>query len=85
MLKRTLISACTAAFIGLSGAALAGGHGEKPEANPWTNFALQNTLNKMPAGNAANVKELSDQWKRVNPLPVTTRPSTGCRKNTPSK
>lgn len=62
MLKRTLISACTAAFIGLSGAALAGGHGEKPEANPWTNFALQNTLNKMPAGDAANGKELSDQW-----------------------
>lgn len=28
------------------------GHDQKAEANPWSNFSLQNTLNKMPKGDA---------------------------------
>ncbi len=51
----TLISAAL-----LSGAAQAG-HGEKPHANPWNNFALENRLAEMPSGDASRGRQVHEQ------------------------
>ncbi|MBF6057363.1 MULTISPECIES: c-type cytochrome [Thiomicrorhabdus] len=58
MLKRTLLAA---ALIGFTGVAIADGHGEKPHANPWSNFSLDNTLQSMPAGDATRGQSLHSQ------------------------
>lgn len=49
MLKRTLL---VTALVGvtLASTAAVSGHGEKPKAQAWSNFALENQLRAMPAG-----------------------------------
>ena len=51
MLKKTIL---TAALFGatLASSVAISGHGEKPHAQAWTNFALENQLREMPAGDA---------------------------------
>lgn len=60
MLKRTILSTCVTALIGSGSIALAAGHGEKPKAEPWTNVSLQETLNKMPAGDATRGQKVNE-------------------------
>lgn len=60
MLKTTLL---TAALVGvtLASTAAISGHGEKPHAEPWTNFALSNKLNEMPKGDAIRGQQIHVQ------------------------
>jgi cytochrome c553 len=58
MLKKTLLAA---AFTAMSGAAMAGGHGEKPQAHPWSNFSLDTKIQSMPEGDALRGQEIHEQ------------------------
>lgn len=57
MFKQTLLAAT---LIGMCGSALAG-HDEKPHANPWSNFALENQLRAMPAGDVTRGQQIHEQ------------------------
>ncbi|MBN2646226.1 MAG: c-type cytochrome [Thiotrichales bacterium] len=59
MLKRTLLAA---ALFSVSAIAIAsGGHGEKPQANPWTHFSLDNQIRAMPSGDATRGQDIHSQ------------------------
>lgn len=60
MLKQTLLASVLISS-GLFNSAAMAGHGEKPHAHPWSNFALENTLKAMPAGDAIRGKEVHNQ------------------------
>lgn len=61
MLKQTLLTAALVGATLASSTALSGGHGEKPHATPWSNFALENTLKAMPQGDATRGQEIHTQ------------------------
>ncbi|MDR9499469.1 MAG: c-type cytochrome [Hydrogenovibrio sp.] len=50
-MKKTSIHSAISACVLVPALALAGGHGEKPDAAPWTHQSLNQTLNDMPQGN----------------------------------
>ena len=60
MLKRTLL---TVALIGatLASTAAISGHGEKPQTKAWSNFALENRLKEMPAGDISRGQKVHEQ------------------------
>ncbi|MDX1353612.1 MAG: c-type cytochrome [Thiomicrorhabdus sp.] len=61
MLKQTLLTAALVGTTLASSVAISGGHGEKPHATPWSNFALENTLKAMPKGDASRGQEIHNQ------------------------
>ena len=61
MLKQTLLTAALVGITLTSSAALSGGHGEKPHATPWSNFALENTIKAMPKGDITRGKDVHNQ------------------------
>jgi cytochrome c553 len=60
MLKQTLLASALVTAGLFTGLAMAG-HGEKPHASPWSNFALENKLKAMPKGDAIRGKEVHSQ------------------------
>ena len=60
MLKQTLL---VTALIGvtLASSAAISGHGEKPHATPWSNFALETKIKGMPKGDATNGQKIHEQ------------------------
>ncbi|MDG6778427.1 c-type cytochrome [Thiomicrorhabdus sp. zzn3] len=58
MLKKTLLAA---ALIGFTGTAMASGHGEKPDAHPWSNFSLDQKIQSMPEGDATRGQDIHAQ------------------------
>lgn len=60
MLKHTILLSSLLGLSFLSTTTWAG-HDEKPHANPWSNFALENKLKAMPKGDVQRGKEVHNQ------------------------
>ena len=61
MLKQTLLTAALVGATLATSAALAGGHDEKPQTTPWSNFSLEEKVKAMPQGDATRGQKLHEQ------------------------
>jgi len=61
MLKQTLLTAALVGATLATSASLAGGHDEKPQTTPWSNFSLEEKVKAMPQGDATRGQKLHEQ------------------------